>query len=93
MISVDTKKKELVGEYKNGGREWRPRGEPEQVNVHDFIDQELGKAIPYGVYDLAADTGWVSVGTDHDTASSPSPPSRPGGARRDRPPTRTRRGC
>jgi hypothetical protein len=69
VISVDTKKKELVGEYKNGGREWRPAGEPDKVKVHDFIDRNLGKANPYGVYDLAADTGWVSVGTDHDTAA------------------------
>jgi hypothetical protein len=61
---------ELVGEYKNGGREWRPAGEPEKVKVHDFIDRNLGKANPYGVYDLAADTGWVSVGDDHDTAAS-----------------------
>ena len=68
VISVDTKKKELVGQFKNGGREWRPRGEPERVNVHDFMDKQLGKAIPYGVYDIAADAGWVSVGTDHDTA-------------------------
>jgi hypothetical protein len=68
VISVDTKKKELVGAFKNGGREWRPQGQPEQVNVHDFADKELGKAIPYGVYDVAANTGWVSVGTDHDTA-------------------------
>ena len=52
MISVDTKKKELVGEYKNGGREWLPHGEPERVNVHDFMDKQLGKAIPYGVYDV-----------------------------------------
>ena len=69
VISVDTKKKELVGRYRNGGAEWRPAGEPEQVKVHDFVDRELGKANPYGVYDLAADTGWVSVGTDHDTAA------------------------
>jgi transposase len=69
VISVDTKKKELVGEYKNGGREWRPAGEPEKVKVHDFVDPELGKANPYGIYDLANDTGWVSVGTDHDTAA------------------------
>ena len=67
VISVDTKKKELVGEYKNNGQEWRPAGDPDKVKVHDFIG-ELGKANPYGVYDLAADTGWVSVGTDHDTA-------------------------
>lgn len=69
VISVDTKKKELVGPYKNAGTEWRPAGDPEQVKVHDFIDANLGKANPYGVYDLAADTGWVSVGTDHDTAA------------------------
>jgi len=69
VISVDTKKKELVGNYQNGGAEWRPAGDPEQVKVHDFIDPELGKANPYGVYDLTANTGWVSVGTDHDTAS------------------------
>jgi transposase len=69
VISVDTKKKELVGPYKNAGKEWRPAGDPEQVKVHDFIDPALGKANPYGVYDLGADTGWVSVGTDHDTAA------------------------
>ena len=69
VISVDTKKKELVGAYKNGGREWQPHGRPEQVNVHDFVDKQLGKANPYCVYDVAADTGWVSVGTDHDTAA------------------------
>jgi hypothetical protein len=69
VISVDTKKKELVGAYKNNGVEWRPAGDPEPVKVHDFIDPELGKANPYGVYDLAADAGWVSVGTDHDTAA------------------------
>jgi hypothetical protein len=69
VVSVDAKKKELVGEFKNGGREWRPAGEPAQVGTHDFPDRELGKAIPYGVYDLAANTGWVSVGTDHDTAA------------------------
>ena len=67
-VSVDSKKKELVGEYKNAGRAWRPKGEPEQVLVHDFIDKELGKAIPYGVYDVTNNEGWVSVGTDHDTA-------------------------
>jgi hypothetical protein len=69
VISVDTKKKEMVGPYKNGGQEWRPAGDPEQVKVHDFIDPVLGKANPYGVYDLAADAGWVAVGTDHDTAA------------------------
>ena len=69
VISVDTKKKELVGAYKNGGREWQPKGEPEQVKVHDFIDPTLGKANPYGVYDVGTNTGWVTVGTDHDTAA------------------------
>jgi len=68
-ISVDTKKKELVGDFKNGGREWRPRGDPQPVRVHDFIDPKKGKAIPYGVYDLALNKGWVTVGIDHDTAS------------------------
>jgi transposase len=68
VISVDTKKKELVGAYKNGGREWRPAGEPVDVKVHDFVDKVLGRAIPYGVFDLAANAGWVSVGCDHDTA-------------------------
>ena len=68
VVSVDTKKKELVGNYRNGGREWRPAGDPVLVRDHDFPDQELGKAIPYGIYDLAANTGWVNVGTDHDTA-------------------------
>ncbi len=67
-ISVDTKKKELVGDFKNGGREWRPKGKPELVRSHDFKDKELGKAIPYGIYDLANDEGWVNVGVDHDTA-------------------------
>jgi transposase len=69
VVSVDTKKKELVGAFKNGGREWRPQGEPAEVSTHDFPDSELGKAIPYGVYDVAANAGWVSVGTDHDTAA------------------------
>ena len=69
VISVDTKKKELVGEFANGGREWQPEGQPEKVRVHDFVDPQLGKAIPYGVYDIAANTGWVNVGTDHDTAA------------------------
>jgi hypothetical protein len=67
-ISVDTKKKELVGDFKNGGREWRPQGKPEEVRVHDFLDKTLGKAIPYGVYDMVNNQGWVSVGIDHDTA-------------------------
>lgn len=68
-ISVDTKKKELVGDFKNGGREWHPQGAPAQVRVHDFIIPELGRAVPYGVYDIADNTGWVSVGIDHDTAT------------------------
>src|SRR5271165_5126789 len=68
VISVDTKKKELVGEFKNPGAEWQPKGQPEKVNVHDFPDKNMGKAIPYGVYDLACNEGWVSVGIDHDTA-------------------------
>ncbi len=69
VISVDTKKKELVGEFLNKGREWRPQGQPTPVSVHDFKDKELGKVNPYGVYDVAADTGWVSVGIDHDTSA------------------------
>ena len=69
VISVDTKKKELVGPFKNGGRELRPKGTPEQVRVHDFLIPELGRVSPYGVYDLAQNEAWVSVGTDHDTAS------------------------
>ena len=68
VISVDTKKKELVGNFKNNGREWRPKGGPELVNVHDFIDPKLSRAVPYGVYDINSNVGWVSVGTDHDTA-------------------------
>ena len=68
-ISVDTKKKELVGDFRNGGREWRPKGSPEEVRVHDFIIPELGRAVPYGIYDIAGNTGWVSVGIDHDTAA------------------------
>ncbi len=69
VVSVDTKKKELVGEFRNGGREWRPAGEPARVSTHDFPDLDLGKAIPYGIYDVAANAGWVNVGTDHDTAA------------------------
>ena len=68
VVSVDAKKKELVGDFKNAGREWRRRGKPEEVRVHDFIDPGLGKAIPYGVYDVTHNEGWVSVGIDHDTA-------------------------
>jgi Rhodopirellula transposase DDE domain len=69
VLSVDCKKKELVGQFANGGREYRPQGDPEQVDVHDFMDKQLGKAIPYGVYDIGANTGWVSVGVDHETAA------------------------
>ena len=68
-ISVDTKKKELIGDFKNGGREYHPKGQPERVRVHDFRIPELGRAVPYGVYDIADNAGWVSVGIDHDTAS------------------------
>jgi hypothetical protein len=68
VVSVDTKKKELVGQYRNDGQEWHRQGQPEEVNVHDFPDKVLGKIIPYGVYDEATNTGWVSVGVDHDTA-------------------------
>ena len=68
VVSVDTKKKELVGQFRNGGREWHLQGQPEEVNVHDFPSEALGKVIPYGVYDEATNTGWVSVGVDHDTA-------------------------
>jgi hypothetical protein len=68
VVSVDTKKKELIGEFKNVGEEWQPKGKPAEVKVHDFPDKKLGKAIPYGVYDLARNEGWVSVGIDHDTA-------------------------
>ena len=68
-ISVDTKKKELVGDFKNTGREWRKQGNPEEVRVHDFLIKELGRAVPYGIYDLAANAGWVSVGIDNDTAA------------------------
>ena len=68
VISVDTKKKELVGDFKNSGREYRPAGNPEKVRVHDFLIKELGRAVPYGVYDLAANAGWVNLGIDHDTA-------------------------
>ena len=69
VISVDTKKKELIGEYRNGGSDYRTAGCPDEVKVHDFVDKELGKVAPYGIYDLAANAGWVSVGIDHDTAA------------------------
>ena len=68
-ISVDTKKKELVGDFRNAGREWHPQGEPEKVRVHDFVISGLGRAAPYGIYDIACNAGWVSVGIDHDTAA------------------------
>jgi hypothetical protein len=68
VISVDTKKKELIGEFRTAGREWHPKGQPPEVRIHDFMDKDLGKAIPYGVYDLSHNQGWVSVGIDHDTA-------------------------
>jgi hypothetical protein len=67
-ISVDTKKKELIGEFKNSGQEWQPQEQPVEVQIHDFVDPKLGKAIPYGIYDLTLNQGWVSVGIDHDTA-------------------------
>lgn len=69
MISVDIKKKELVGNYRNAGSDWQPKGDPHRVKVHDFADKELGKVAPYGVYDIAADAGWVSLGITHDTAA------------------------
>jgi hypothetical protein len=69
VISVDTKKQELVGDFKNAGREWRPQGDPEEVRVHDFLIKELGRAVPYGIYDIAANAGWVSVGLDSDTVA------------------------
>jgi len=68
VISIDTKKKELIGDFKNAGQEWQPAGTPEEVRVYDFIDPQLGKVAPYGVYDLTQNTGWVNVGIDHDTA-------------------------
>jgi len=69
VISVDTKKKELIGEFRNAGREWSPKGKPQEVNIHDFADKELGKVVPYGVYDIFQNQGWVSVGITHDTAA------------------------
>ena len=69
VISVDTKKKELVGQFKNGGREWQPKGEPEEVEIHDFATSESPKVIPYGIYDIGKNMGWVNVGCNHDTAS------------------------
>ena len=69
VISIDTKKKEIVGNFKNNGHEWRPKNTPEQVNVHDFPDKELGRAVPYGIYDIGDNSGWVNVGKNHDTSS------------------------
>ena len=80
MVSVDAKKKENVGQFKNGGREYQPKGSPVRVNVHDFPGDAEGKAIPYRVYDIGANTGWVTVGTDHETATFASTPCAPGGA-------------
>ncbi len=68
VVSVDAKKKELVGQFRNGGREWQPEGQPEEVEVYDFAKKDQGKVIPYGIYDQTVNTGWVSVGVDHDTA-------------------------
>ena len=83
VISVDTKKKELIGEYKNAGSEYRPQGAPIDVNVHDFVDKELGKAIPYGVYDIGANAGFVSVGSITTPPNSRSTPSGAGSRRWD----------
>jgi len=69
VISVDTKKKDLVGEYANGGKEYHPKGEPTRVKTHDFVDKDLGRAVPYGIYDIGNDEGWVSVGDTADTAT------------------------
>ena len=93
VISVDTKKKELAGEFKNAGREWRPKGEPAATRTHDFPGDSVGKAVPYGVYDLTADAGWVNVGTDHDTALSPWSRSAAGGRRPAAATTRWPGGC
>jgi Rhodopirellula transposase DDE domain len=69
VVSVDTKKKELVGDFKNPGQQWQPQGQPTEVNVHEFPDPQWGQEIPYGIYDIGHNRGWVSVGQDHDTAS------------------------
>ena len=87
VLSVDCKTKELVGQFKNGGKAWRPAGEPEQVDVHDFMDKDLGKAIPYGVYDIGANTGWVSVGPTRRPRRSRSTPCGAGGTAPARTPT------
>ena len=93
VISVDAKKKELVGAFKNGGRAWHHVGEPEPVKVHDFIDPALGKANLYGIYDVANNTGWVSVGTDHDTAAFAVNTIATWWSRSESPCTRTLPGC
>ena len=90
VISVDTTKKELVGDFKNAGREWQPQHAPTPVRVHDFLDPALGKAIPYGVYDVGKNAGWVNVGVDHDTAEFAVEPSAAGGAAWGAGPIRTR---
>jgi transposase len=90
VISVDTKKKELVGEFKNGGRELRPKGNPEKVKVHDFLDKELGRATPYGIYDVGRNEGWVNVGIDHDTAEFAVKAFDDGGGRWEAKPIRKR---
>jgi hypothetical protein len=69
VISVDTKKKELVGDFKNAGREWRPQGDPEEVQVYDFLSKAFARAVPYGIYDIASNAGWVGVGMNHDTSA------------------------
>jgi hypothetical protein len=93
VVSVDTKKKELVGNFKNGGREWQPEGEPELVDVHDFPGDAVGKAIPYGVYDLAANDGFVSVGVDHDTPVFAATSIRRGGSKSAKNATPRRASC
>ena len=92
-ISVDTKKKELVGDFKNSGRELRPKGQPEPVRVHDFEIRERGKAVPYGIYDIADNAGWVNLGISHDTQCSPSRVSAAGGTNSVPPAIPPRRGC
>jgi transposase len=93
VVSVDTKKKELIGEFKNPGRQWRPAGRPVAVATHDFPDPQLGKAIPYGIYDLTADSGWSMSAPTTTQPRSPPSPSAAGGTASDRPPTPRRSGC
>jgi transposase len=93
VVSVDAKKKELVGQFKNSGRRWQPAGQPVKVDTHDFLDRELGKAIPYGIYDLTANTGWVNVGTTTTPPRSRSPRSAAGGPRSVPVTTRMRHAC